>query len=425
MSNAQTVLAPASTYAGILVQSAPTYAGTHNARFTNTGSHFVDLVTRLNETIAKLPPRAQSNWTSKLKAAIQMFKRNNPGVTTFSNRSKFRLAQAVEKPLGDIVIDTTMQREPNLNWIITIIENFRAYQASPIQVYQISKNLLNEGSETNAKTIGMYGAWDGQHTALALYLICRDALNLDFTTVTVPCNIYAIDNRGELRSNFINVNTTVGKNAGKKPLDIIDIFEQMIYGVEQDGVKDPEWVSAHTKWVHLANAGLFLAAEKFGNSDQIGAISRLNEINDATDEVVRQFAVYGKYVVDMQQRPINSKEIPIIIEFLNLCEQNQITYTDAELEDLAQHCIDLFNANFDSDAHYWNQVHQANVNAYVKTNTATGLPQHLWPEAPKNLKNTPQGTAFFWHQLKKSWAGKKQFPLQPMSVYIPDTKDLY
>jgi hypothetical protein len=258
-----------------------------------------------------------------------------------------------------------------------------------------------------------------------LYLICRDALNLDFTTVTVPCNIYAIGNRGELRSNFIFQNTTVGKNAGKKPLDIIDIFEQKVYGVAQDGVTDPEWVSAFEKWQHLTRAGLFLTAEKFGNASEIGAISRLNEIDEASEEVIRQFAVYGKYVVDMQQRPINSKEIPIIIEFLNLCEQNQITYTDAEIEDMAQHCIDLFNANFDAGSVYWDYVHQSNINAYNKTNTATGLPTHLWPEAPKNLKNTPQGTAFFWHQLKKSWANGKPYPLQPMSVYIPDTKDLF
>jgi hypothetical protein len=416
MSNAQPVQAPAATYADI-----------HNSKFTNTGSHFVDLVTRLNETIAKMPPRAQANWTARLKNAIQQFKRNNPGVKDFANRSKFRLCQAVEKPLGDIVIDTTMQREPDLQWIIKIIENFRAYQASPIQVYQITNNLQISGNDDLPSRAGgeVYGAWDGQHTALALYLICRDALNLDFTTVTVPCNIYAIGNRGELRSNFINVNTTVGKNAGKKPLDIIDIFEQKVYGVAQDGVTDPEWVSAFEKWQHLTRAGLFLTAEKFGNANEIGAISRLNEIDEASEEVIRQFAVYGKYVVDMQQRPINSKEIPIIIEFLNLCEQNQITYTDAEIEDMAQHCIDLFNANFDAGSVYWDYVHQSNINAYNKTNTATGLPTHLWPEAPKNLKNTPQGTAFFWHQLKKSWANGKPYPLQPMSVYIPDTKDLF
>jgi hypothetical protein len=306
-----------------------------------------------------------------------------------------------------------MQREPDLQWILKIITNFRAYQAQPIQVYETADNHL--------------GGWDGQHTALALYLIITEAFGLDYTTVTVPVNIYSIHSRGELRGNFININTTVGKNAGKKPLDIIDIFQQMIYGVEIDKVKEPEWEEAHAKWQHIAKAGMFLTAEKFNNTDQIGAISRLNELHDASVEVVRQFAVYGKYVVDSQQRPINSKEIPIIIEFFNLCEQNQITYSDKEIQDLAQHCIYLFQANFDAKGPYWDQVHQANINAYNKANQ--GLPQHLWPEAPRNNKNTPTGVAFFWHQMKHTWVPTKgknfKFPKQPFSIYTPSDKDMF
>ncbi len=40
--------------------------------------------------------------------------------------------------IPDENVDTTMQREPNLQWILTIIENFRAYQAQPVQVYATS-----------------------------------------------------------------------------------------------------------------------------------------------------------------------------------------------------------------------------------------------------------------------------------------------
>ena len=155
--------------------------------------------------------------------------------------------------------------------------------------------------------------------------------------------------------------------------------------------------------------------------------SRLNEINDSSVNVVRQFAVYGKYIVDLQQRPINTKEIPIIMEFLNICEQQDITYTDTELEDLAQHCVDLFDANFDAKGPFWDVAHQANLNAYNKANR--GVPKHLWPEAPRNSKNVPQGIAFFWHQLQKSWVPQQgrgfKFPKQPFSVYTPDAKDLF
>ena len=387
------------------------YAAQRNAVYQNSSSNLVDLVQRLNDTVAAMPVQAQRNWQGKLAKALQAFKKNNPGLKSI-NDPKFRLCKSLMGKLKDIQIDTTMQREPNLQWIITIIENFRAYQAQPIQVYETANGM---------------GAWDGQHTSLALYLIATQALGMAFEDVEVPVNIYDIVSRGEIRGNFINNNTTVGKNAGKKPLDIIDIIQQMIYGVEVDGVKEQEWVDAHAKWKALADAGMFMTADKFNDTDQIGAISRLNEINDSSVAVVKKFAVYGQYVVDLQQRPINTKEIPIIMEFLNICEQQDITYTDSQIEDLAQHCVDLFHANFDAKGPFWDQAHQANLNAYNKANK--GVPKHLWPDAPRNSKNVPQGIAFFWHQLQKSWVptqGKGfKFPKQPFSVYQPDTKDLF
>jgi len=387
------------------------YASARNARYSNTTSNLVDLVQRYNDTVAGLTFQAQRNWQSKLAKALATFKKNHPGLKSI-NDPKFRLCKSLMGRLRDIVIDTTMQREPNLQWILTIIENFRAYQAQPIQVYA---------------TGDQWGGWDGQHTSIALYLISIQALGQNFEDVEVPINIYDITSRGEIRSNFINNNTTVGKNAGKKPLDIIDIFMQKIYGVEVDGVNEPEWVDAHHKWKHIANAGMFLTADKFNDTEQMGAISRLNELDAASVEVVREFAVYGKYVVGYQQRPINTKEIPILIEFFNLCEQQDITYTDAQIEDLVQHCIDLFDANFDAKGPFWEQVHQANMNSWNKHNK--GKPKSDWTDPPRNSKNVPQGIAFFWHQLQKSWAPTQgagfRFPKQPFSMYAPDAKDLF
>jgi hypothetical protein len=394
-----------------MATASASYAATRNARYSNTSSNLVDLVQRLNDTVAAMPRQAQRNWQSKLAKALTTFKKNNPGLKSI-NDPKFRLCKSLMGKLRDIQIDTTMQREPNLQWVITIIENFRAYQAQPIQVYETADGM---------------GAWDGQHTSLALYLIATQALGMNFDDIEVPINIYDILSRGEIRSNFINNNTTVGKNAGKKPLDIIDIIQQMIYGVEVDGVTEQEWVDAHAKWKAIADAGMFMTADKFNDTDQVGAISRLNEINDSSVKVVKQFAVYGKYVVDLQQRPINTKEIPIIMEFFNLCEQQDIAYTEAQIEDLAQHCVDLFDANFDAKGPFWEVAHQATMNAYNKANK--GKDKKDWPDAPRNNKNVPQGIAFFWHQLQKSWLPTQgtgfKFPKQPFSVYTPNAKDLF
>jgi hypothetical protein len=396
----------------IMATATQSYAAQRNAVYLNSSSNLVDLVKRLNDTIAAMPVQAQRNWQAKLAKALATFKKNHPGLKSINDPKRFRLCKSLVGKLKDIVIDTTMQREPNLQWIITIIENFRAYQAQPIQVYA-------SGDQ--------WGGWDGQHTSIALYLISVHGLGEKFEDVEVPINVYDIASRGELRSNFINNNTTVGKNAGKKPLDIIDIIQQMIYGVEVDGVNEPEWKDAHAKWKALANAGMFMTADKFNDTDQTGAISRLNEINDSSVGVVKKFAIYGKYVVDLQQRPINTKEIPIIMEFFNLCEQQDIEYTEAEIEDLAQHCVNLFDANFDARGPFWDQVHQANINAWTKHNKSKD--KRDWTDPPRNSKNVPQGIAFFWHQLRNTWAPTQasgfKFPKQPFSVYTPDAKDLF
>ena len=389
------------------------YAAQRNAVYQNSSSNLVDLVQRLNDTVAAMPLQAQRNWQSKLAKALTTFKRNNPGLKSINDRSKFRLCKSLIGKLKDIRIDTTMQREPNLQWILTIIENFRAYQAQPIQVY--------------ATPDGGWGGWDGQHTSLALFLIAVHGLGERFEDVEVPINIYDIVSRGEIRGNFIRNNTTTGKQAGKKSLDIIDLIMQMIYGVEVDGVTEQEWVDAHAKWQAIAAGGMFLTADKFNDTEEIGAISRLNEINDSSVNVVKKFAVYGKYVVDLQRRSINTKEIPIIVEFFNLCEQQDIVYTDAQIEDLAQHCVDMFDANFDAKGVFWQTAHQASMNAWNKHNR--GKDKRDWTDPPRNSKNVPQGIAFFWHQLQKSWvptqgAGFK-FPKQPFSVYQPDAKDLF
>ena len=398
-----------------MAQANPAYAASKNARYKNSASNLIDLVQRYNDTVAAMPIQAQRNHQSKLTRALQIFRKNNPGLTSINDRSKFRICKSLVGKLRDIVIDTTMQREPNLQWIITIIENFRAYQAQPIQVYATPDN--------------KWGGWDGQHTSIALYLIATMGLGENFDDVEVPINVYDITSRGELRSNFINNNTTVGKNAGKKPLDIIDIFMQMIYGVEVDGVDEPEWKNAHAKWEYIRDAGMFLTAEKFNDTEEMGAISRLNELADENTsvEVVRQFAVYGKYVVELQKRPINTKEIPIIIEFLKMCEQQDIKLTDEQIEDMAQHCVDKFDANFDSKGPFWAQAHQANMNAWNKYNR--GRQKRDWTDQPRNQKNLPQGISFFWQQLRNSWAPTQpkgfKFPKQPAIVYPIDPTDLF
>jgi hypothetical protein len=262
-------------------------------------------------------------------------------------------------------------------------------------------------------------------------LIAVDALKMRFEDVMVPVNLYALHTRGQLRGTFIANNSTTGKMAGKMPLDLIDIVMQMIYGVECDGVTEQEWVDMHAKWQYLRDAGLFLTADKFGDTEETGAVGRLNELFDCSVEVARKFAVYGEYVIANQatatrRRPINAKEIPIIIEFLNMCELDDVDLTDDDIRDMAQHCIDLFDANFDAKGPYWDQVYVAVVNAWIRFNKNNGIPKAAWGDQPKNSKNVPMGISFFWHQLNSTWGPTRgvKMPKRPNYTYSPAAADL-
>lgn len=393
------------------MQPVSSYASQRNSVFSNTQGNLVPLVQRYQHTVAALPVQAQRNWHTRLNQALRVFRQNHPGIGSIQD-PQFRLCRSESGRLSQIYIDTTMQRELNLSWLSTIISNFRAWQAQPIQVYESDLD---------------YGAWDGQHTAVCLYLISQGVFGQDPSDVAVPINIYSIASRGEIRNTFITLNSFQGEGAGKRALDLYDIFTQMIHGVQADGVQEPAWQEAHKKWQLLAAAGMFVTDKKFNDHDQPGAVSRLDELHKASLEVVRQFAWYGQYVVALQNRAINAKEIPILIEFFRIAELEGIRYSQTEVESLAQHCVDLFGANFDADGAFWAQAHRANINAYMRTHA--NLPEELWPSQPKNSKNVPQGMAFFWHQLNRTWRptlnNPAQFPKQPTIVYTPDPRDLF
>ena len=78
--------------------------------------------------------------------------------------------------LDKIIIDTSMQRQPNMRHILQIIQHFRETMVMAIQVY------INED--------GNYVAWDGQHTALALYILATKVFGNRLGACQVPIVVY-------------------------------------------------------------------------------------------------------------------------------------------------------------------------------------------------------------------------------------------
>lgn len=398
------------------------YADQVNAKFKDDADHFVDLKDRWNNTMSLFSQTLQATIRSSLKSAIKAFEKNYPNIKSF-NDPAFRLCRAQSARLSDILIDTTMQRQLDIGWVIKIITNFRSWQAMPIQVYAVPNP---DGELAYYSANGLYASWDGQHTAMAFYVIAVMIMGLDPKDVVIPVVIYEVNTKAEIRSNFIQGNT----EAGKKLLDDIDVYQQMVFGVRIDGANDPVWVQAEKKQKLLEDAGLFLTDEKFKDTHQVGAISRVKEITTEklTVELVRQFCVYAKTAIGLTPRAINTKELPIILGFLKMAASDNIEYSDAEIESLAVLCNQLFSGDFDSDGPYWAQLEVAYYNwweGYYEQ-----VDESLRPERPRMNKDWTQGGAFFWHQLKKSWINEAGLPmtmprLNINTPFIPSKKDLF
>lgn len=396
------------------------YADTVNKKYSNKADHYQDLKDRFNDAILALPQSTQQLIRSRLKQAIKQFSSNNPNVKKFTD---LPLCQAQSVKLSQILIDSTMQRALNLSWVFEIIEKFRATQAMPVQVYRVMNpqgdlKYLNPGA--------LYASWDGQHTAVAFFVIATIIFGENPDNIDIPVVIYDVSSKAEIRDNFIKNNT----EEGKKLLDDIDIVQQQIYGVRVDGSKNPNWLQVERKQQFLEQAGLFLTDKKFGDTNQPGAVTRVDDITNekVPVEVVRQFCVYAKTILDINPRPINTKEAPIILGFLRMAATGNVEYSDDEIKSLAMLCHTLFDADFDSSGAYWAQLETAYFNWWERFYENTD--PSVRPERPRMNKDWVQGGTFFWHQLKKSWRDEdgRAMPLPRLNIntqFMPSQRDLF
>jgi uncharacterized protein YjbI with pentapeptide repeats len=390
------------------------YASQVNSKYRTDGSYFVDLKDRLNNTLQSANNTKKQSFLAAINMACAVFERLNP------NKKKMEdldLCESIMMPLSDILIDVTMQRMLILSWVIDIINNWRDVQCQPIQVYKV---LGKDGSLKYypAGQRGLYASWDGQHTAMALYILCVYVFKQDPSKVMVPVTIYKVETKADIRANFVKGNSS----EGKRLLDAIDIFMQQVYGVRLDGAKNKEWEEAELKQQYLENAELFVTAEKFGDTHMPGAISRMQEINGYTSDIIRQFCLYATTVMEGGGRPIASQEIEIMCAWLDMARKDGVDYTDEDIVSLAMHINSLFGADFHESSDFWNKARRAYENWWKKY--WAGVDEEYRPAHMSFSKNWRNGGAFLWHQLKHTWTG----PIPKLNIntpFKPADKDLY
>lgn len=325
-----------------------THAQTINGRYLKSDSHFISLQQRLSDALKSAPI-----FESMLTAMVDEFKRRH---TEWKKFEDLALCKAIQVSMDKILIDTTMQRSLNLRHVLNILQHFKSTMTMAIQVYE------------DASKPGYYIAWDGQHTAITLFIILTKVFGERTAQAMIPVVVYNVKHKLEIRRNFILLN-----GDAKEELDFIDKYIQMVYGVKVDKADDQEWTDTALKNDYLAAAGLFATHSKFGDEDQPGAFTLLADtlmsksLKTRKDpEVTRMFAKYWSFL--NQERPVEPKEARQLYEYFNLCHEQGITVDDKYLLDFVAFTKDYFEADFGPNGPFWDKVKMAYESWYAKAN---------------------------------------------------------
>jgi hypothetical protein len=383
-----------------------TYAQSRNARFNSTKSQVRSIKQRWDETYNSLPPHQQSTIDYALEQAKAEFRRRNPNIKSWN---QLPLAEAKSVLMKAIKIDGTMQRQLDIFWVLALLNKFMATMVVPIQVYRPNADIEE------------YLAWDGQHTLVLLWLISTMIFEQDFDTIIVPVNLYQSSLKAEMRTNFISLNT----KEGKKVLELIDIWDQQVFGVRVDGSTNPVWVENEKKQAMLEKHGMFVTARKFGDDDQPYAISRLQEINKISVESVDYLAHYLSIVCNFgdEPRPAGEKEIVMMAHFFDRIRvhnvwsfNDPIVVTPEYIIALASTLNNLFDADFSPNGKFWVKASNAYATWHAVVNHGLGT--------PKFSKEPVHGFPFLIEQLKKSF----EFTVpesDSRSEFTPAPEDLF
>lgn len=310
---------PVTTFNPVAVpQSVPSsYASAVNAKLQPTTNDIVTIEKRLNELLVANP-----SFRRDMQNNVAFFKSKYKNAKTWDD---LRLPKSNMMSLVQLLIDTTKQRDVNFGHVMNIISKFNRLVVQSLCVYP---TIIQEATENtpaihNEDEINI---WDGQHTALALFIIARYALGIeDLSTVMVPVTMYYPDKNIDIRRAFIELN-----GGARSPFDYVDHFHQHVLAYRVDGCLD--YKMAHLKQEALESVGMFATHKKFNNIKQPGAFSNLSDFEEDRNSinVHRGFAQWVLATcggANQVTRPSKGIESYQVYNFLNLCEKQKIDFT--------------------------------------------------------------------------------------------------
>ena len=383
-----------------------------NARYNTNASVFVSAKQRIDEYCKAVP-----GAMDELLHAIKDFKKSYPKLSA----SNMKLARAEKAKLTDIRIDDTMNRPLSWSHVLKIIRNFSATRVLAVNVYE------------DPAAPGCWIAWDGQHTTIVLYIIYCMIFEESANAIEIPIVIAPSNDKSFIRENFIYLNMDESKGGGKKGLDPLDLFSQMVFGVRMDNSTNLDWLVAERKQRLLESADLFLAnAEAHEQVSADGAITHVSSIIDETEVMVEQFCKYWIERKSYENRYVETKEIIMITNLLRACaEDPSVVVDDKFIKDMTKIMWDTFECEFTGQKglnKFWRKLDNAYQNWYDKVYKEPEVGEEdLRPTRYTMTKNGKHqdiyGTTFIIYLLKKH--GFKQTLPHPLCEFKPAKADLW
>lgn len=341
-----------------------------NRTYINQSSNYITLEQRLAEVITN-----QTNNQNMLIYAVESFKKKFPNI---KNWIGLNLCKSIDIPLSNVIIDTTLQRNLDIQWVSEILENFDMTRADAIKVYVDAK-----------QPKGTYTCWDGQHTIIALYIIAKMVFNMDLTNALVPCVINSSTQKDQMRENFMAHNSF-----GKKQVSKAEIHRQACLGVRIDNSTNPEWILHEKIQTLLEKHNLFVCDSQSDDSSEPGAISNMSQIlqtvkNIFSLEDYNNWCMYFSCVCN-SNRPVAPMEQWQFLYYFRYARYNNIKINKAYIQAVA----DTLNGLFTPQAYTGERLHLKAEHAYKE-----------WFRSQYSVSGTLQG---------HSWSGntKKDLHLQ-------------
>jgi hypothetical protein len=352
------------------------YADRVNQQFDKSESHYVSIGERLETSL-------DPYWGQQsLQSSMTEFMIRNPQLQKWSD---FKFCRALKCSISDIAIDVTLQRKFDFDHCCKILDNFKQLLVMPISVYEDENNP------------GKYICWDGQHTAIVLHIICQMILNEDINKCEIPIVIYGDNQKADMRTNLIVLNTI----EGKKYLDTIDIIHQMLWAVRTDKSTDTEYNLVNQKYQYLKDNKMFLTHKKFSDTNESGAQSRLDEFMDKrySPEITKFFARYF-FMMCRSDRPAQPKETWLMYDFFRLCKSRGIDVNDQYISGIVKSLQKSFNGDINS-LHFMAKAYKSYRDWWLRTGksidgTLRGI----------SYQEERIGLSFLIAQLSKNFTGK-------------------